>query len=248
MHKTILLNFIFSATVSGIYACAAIEEDYTFEGSWSRDAIYKKLKNSKKSNIKPFESPLPSSLYCYFLEDYFRFITGYSLSPPAYNLLKSDLYQPSSKTKRCERCNESVDKDFMPFHINYFLCSKSIVSNKATSYIKMNSLPVQVNSFFIINSSFQNVKLGVTRTTFNTIIVTCFASFPPHLDVKDFTIKLEFSLILPPNSSRSLPRQTVPIFLSTIPINALNLKQFTIKVQNPLKSVFRVDASLSAPV
>ena len=243
------LNFIFSATVTGIYASASIEEDYKLEGSWDRDAVYKKLKNSKKCNkLKPFESPLPESLYAYFLEDFFRFLTGYSLSPPAYNLLKSDLYQPSSKTKKCVNCNETCDKDFFPFHVNYFLCSKSIVSNKATAYCKMNSLPVQENSFFILNSSFQNIKIGVSRTTFNTIIVTCFASFPPHLDLKDFTVKLEFSLILPPNTSRSLPRQNVPIFVSTIPIKALNAKQFTMKVQNPLKTIFRVDATLSAPV
>ena len=243
------LNFIFSATVTGYYAAAAIEEDDKFEGSWDQDALFKKIKHSGKLHkINPFESPLPQSLYGFFLLDYFRFLTGYSLSPPAYNLLKSDLYQPSSKTKKCVNCNESCDKDFFPFHVNYFLCSKSMVSNKASAFCKMNSLPVQENSLFILNSSLQNIKIGVSRTTFNTLIVTCFASFPPHLDLKDFTVKLEISLILPPNNSRSLPRQSVEIFGSTLPIRALNAKQFIMKVQNPLKSICRVDASLSAPV
>ena len=112
----------------------------------------------------------------------------------------------------------------------------------------MSYIPVQKHSLFIINSSFKNIRIGVSRTTFNTLIITCFASFPPHLDLKDFTVKLEISLILPPNYSRSLPRQSVPLFCATLPIRALNAKQFIMRVQNPLKSIFCVDASLSAPV
>ena len=80
------LNYIFLATIQGHYAAATIEEDDKFGGSWDCDDLFRKIKQSgNKRVIAPFESPLPTSLYSFWLLDYFWFSYGFSLSPPAYS-------------------------------------------------------------------------------------------------------------------------------------------------------------------